>query len=88
MSGALFDGLFYCHSHASGRAFYYLHSGVNIIGVEVFHFSFGDFFEFGSTYLPRLAYRSFAGTFFHSGGFSQQVGSRGVFILNENVRSS
>ena len=68
MSGLFF--LLYHYPHASGRAFYYFHSGVHIVGVEVFHFSFGDFFEFGSSYLPRFARRSFSGTFFHAGGLS------------------
>src|SRR3989344_9127436 len=66
--------LLYRYPHASSRAFYYLHGGVHIVGVYVFHFSFGDFFKFGSRYLPRFTFRSFPGTFFHTGGFSQQVG--------------
>ena len=36
-------------------------------------------FEFGSSYLPRFARRSFSGTFFHAGGLSHQVRSRRGF---------
>ena len=65
-----------------------LHGGIHIVGVEVFHFSFGDFFKFGSSYLPALLAGVLPEPFSTPAAFLNKSEAGGVFILKVNVRSS